>query len=343
MTMRDTLSSCAAFSRNLSPQQMWQSRNEAHRNGEYAMWKSILVVVALLTPFAPVVQAQDDLSRVNIRISKLAGNVYLLVGDGGNIAASIGEDGIVIVDDQYAPLAEKIQSALKGISDKPIRFVINTHYHVDHTDGNEYFQKQAPIIAHDNVRKRLENGGEAENLASLKFEAKPQVRGALPLLTFDHDVTIHLNGEDIKVMHLQNGHTDGDSIVYFPKSNVVHMGDDFLRIGFPFVDLVAGGSVRGLAALEELIPTLPPDVIVIPGHGVVSNLDDVRTFVKMLKETRAVVDRGVKQGKTLDQLEHEKVLDPWKEWSGEWITADIYLETLYNDIVGKPGTFVKHN
>jgi cyclase len=308
------------------------------------MWKQSLAVVTLLSGFVPPVQAQDDFSEVHIEISKVAGNVYLLTGEGGNIAADIGDDGIVLVDDQYAPLAAKIQAALKGITDKPIRFVINTHYHVDHIDGNEYFQKQAPIIAQDNVRKRLESGGEAGNLSSLKFKAKPQVKGALPILTFDHGVTIHLNGEDIQVRHLQNGHTDGDSIVYFPKSNVVHMGDDFLRIGFPFVDLAAGGSVRGLiAALEELIPTLPPDVRVIPGHGVLSNLDDVRTFVKMLKETRAVVDRGVKQGKTLDQLKRENILDPWKDWSGDWITADIYLETLYNDIAGNPGTFMKHN
>jgi cyclase len=327
-----------------SPGLVPRSRNEVHRKGEYAMWKQLLVIVTLLSGFVPRVQAQDDLSKVHIKISKVAGNVYLLVGEGGNIAADIGDDGIVLVDDQYAPLAGKIQSALKGISDKPIRFVINTHYHVDHTDGNEYFQKQAPVIAHDNVRKRLENGGEAGNLGSIKFEAKPQVKGALPILTFDHDVTIHLNGEDILVRHLQNGHTDGDSIVYFPKSNVVHMGDDFLRIGFPFVDLAGGGSVRGLiTVLEEVIPTLSPDVKVIPGHGVISNLDDMRTFVKMLKETRAVVDRGVKQGKTLDQLKQEKILDAWKDWSGEWITTDIYLETLYNDIVGNPGTFVKHN
>jgi cyclase len=308
------------------------------------MWKQSLAVVTLLSSFVPPVQAQDDFSKVHIEISKVAGNVYLLTGEGGNIAADIGDGGIVLVDDQYAPLAAKIQAALKEITDKPIRFVINTHYHVDHIDGNEYFQKQAPIIAQDNVRKRLESGGEAGNLSSLKFEAKPQVKGALPILTFDQGITIHLNGEDIQVRHLQNGHTDGDSIVYFPKSNVVHMGDDFLRIGFPFVDLAAGGSVRGLiAALEELIPTLPPDVRVIPGHGVLSNLDDVRTFVKMLKETRAVVDRGVKQGKTLDQLKRENILDPWKDWSGDWITTDIYLETLYNDIAGNPGTFMKHN
>jgi len=229
-----------------------------------------------------------------------------------------GGDGIIVVDDQYAPLAEKIQTALKGISDKPIRFIINTHYHADHTDANEYFQKQAPIIALDNVRKRLEEGGPAGNMDSIKFDARPQPIAALPILTFNGNVTIHLNGEDIQVTHLHNGHTDGDSIIFFPKSNVVHMGDDFLRIGFPFIDLAGGGSVRGLiTALEGIIPKLPPDVKVIPGHGVVSNLDDVRAYVRMLKETLAVVDQGVKQGKTLVQLKQEKVLEPWKEWSGD--------------------------
>jgi len=168
-------------------------------------------------------------------------------------------------------------------------------------------------------------------------------RSGLPILTFDHDVTIHLNGEDIHVLHIQNGHTDGDSIVFFPKSNVVHMGDDFLRIGFPFVDLAGGGSVRGLiAGLEGIIPQLPSDVKVIPGHGVVSNLDDVRACVKMLKETLAVVEKGVKQGKSLDQLKQEKVLEPWKEWSGI-ISSDAFIETLYSDLTGKPGTFIKHN
>lgn len=303
------------------------------------------ILLTVLLAGVTLSTAQDqNFSSIQIRVTKVAGNVYILQGEGGNIAASVGEDGIVLVDDQYAPLAEKIQAALKGISDKPIRFIINTHYHVDHTDANEYFQKQAPTIAHDNVRKRLEERGVAGNLGTVKFDAKPQPKAALPLLTFDHDVTVHLNGEDIRVMHLQNGHTDGDSVVFFPRSNVVHMGDDFMRIGFPFVDLAAGGSVRGLiAALEEIITRLPPDVKVIPGHGVISNLDDVRTFVKMLKETRAIVEQGVKQGKTLDQLKQEKVLDPWKDWSGDWITSDAFIETLYNDLTGKPGTFTPHN
>ena len=315
------------------------------KSKQAALRSRLAVVLSVALPVCGGLRAQDkDFSKVEIKVTKVSGNIYMLEGEGGNIAASVGEDGIVIVDDQYAPLAEKIQAALKSISDKPIRFVINTHYHLDHTDANEFFQKQAPIIAHDNVRKRLEQSGTAGNRGSIAFETKAQTRGALPILTFDHDVTLHLNGEDIHIMHLQSGHTDGDSVIFFPKSNVVHMGDDFLRIGFPFIDLAGGGSVRGLiAALEGLIPQLPHDVKVIPGHGPISNLDDVRTYVKMLKETLAVVEQGVKQGKTLDQLKQEKVLDRWKGWSGDWITSDVYLETLFNDLTGRPGTLMKHN
>ena len=305
--------------------------------------RKLFCLVALLTAAA---FAQDnDFSKVQIKVTKVAGNVYMLQGAGGNIAASVGDDGIVVVDDQYAPLADKIQAALKGITDKPIRFVINTHYHEDHTGGNEFFQQKAPIIAHDNVRKRLEDGGTAGNNASVKFEAKPQPKSALPIITFDHDVTVHLNGEDIRALHVPSGHTDGDSVIFFPKSNVVHMGDDFVTYGFPFIDLGGGGSVEGMiAGLESIIPKLPPDVKVIPGHGPVSNLDDVRAYLKMLKDTTAAVQAGIKRGKTMDQLKQEKVLEPWKKYSGDFISSDAFIETLYNDLTGKKtGEFMKHN
>lgn len=300
-----------------------------------------MIILAVALAFAQ----DEDFSKVQIKVTKVAGTVYMLEGAGGNIGASVGDDGIVVVDDQYAPIADKIQAALKGVTDKQIRFIINTHYHGDHTGGNAIFQKQAPVIAHDNVRKRLEEGGTGGNLGSINFEAKPQPKDALPILTFDHDMTVHLNGEDIRALHFPSGHTDGDSIIFFPKSNVVHMGDDFVRYGFPFIDLASGGSVEGMiAAMEDVLPKLPSDVKVIPGHGAVSNLDDVRDYVKMLKETRAAVEKGVKSGKTLDQLKQEKVLESWKKWSGDYISSDIFVETLYNDLTGKKDSkFIKHN
>lgn len=308
---------------------------------------SLLVVTALLFTMTGFAQGDQDFSKVQIKVTKVSGSVYMLEGAGGNIAASVGEDGIVIVDDQFAPLADKIRAALKGIgvTDKPVRFVINTHYHGDHTGGNLPFSETSTIIAHDNVRKRLAEGGMAGNGASIHMEVKPEPKAALPIITFDHDVTVHLNGEDIRALHFPAGHTDGDSIIFFAKSNVVHMGDDFVRYGFPFIDIDSGGSVQGMiAACEKVIPELPADVKVIPGHGALSNLDDVRAYVKMLKETTAAVQQALDQGKALDQMKSEKVLAPWQQFSGGFIDSDAFLETLYNSLTGrKNGKFLKHN
>lgn len=290
--------------------------------------------------------AQDqDFSKVQIKVTQVAGNVYMLQGSGGNIGASIGEDGIVVVDDQYAPLADKIQAALKGITALPVRFIINTHYHEDHTGGNAYFQKQAPIIAHDNVRKRLESGGAAGNGGSVHFDAKPAPKEALPIITFDHDVTVHLNGEDIRALYFPAGHTDGDSVIFFPKSNVVHMGDDFVTYGFPFIDVDSGGSIDGMIdGVEKVITQVPADVKIIPGHGPISSVTDVRAYVEMLKGTRDVVAKAIRDGKTLDQMKQAELLDPWKKYAGDMINADAFLETLYNSLTGqKNGKFIKHN
>jgi glyoxylase-like metal-dependent hydrolase (beta-lactamase superfamily II) len=290
----------------------------------------------------------EDFSKVQIKTTKVSGNIYMLEGAGGNIAASVGDDGIVIVDDQFAPLAEKIQAALKslGITDKPVRFVINTHYHGDHTGGNVPFANTgSTVIAQDNVRKRLESGGTGGYTESAKMEMKPAEKGALPVITFEHDVTVHLNGEDIRALHFPSGHTDGDSIIFFPKNNVVHMGDDFVRYGFPFIDVLSGGSVQGMIdALEKASAQLPADVKVIPGHGALSNLDDVRAFVKMLKETSAVVQSAINAHKTLDQMKQEKILAAWdSKWSGDFIKTDAWIETVYNSLTGSQGKFMKHN
>ena len=306
------------------------------------------VVLAVALLFCGRTEAQEqDFSKVQIKVTKVAGNIYMLEGAGGNIAASVGADGIVIVDDQYAPLADKIQAALKDlkITDKPVRFVINTHYHGDHTGGNEPFANTgSTVIAQDNVRKRLETGGTAGNGGSLKMEVKPASKATLPIITFEHDVTVHLNGEDIRALHFPAGHTDGDAVIFFPKNNVVHMGDDFVRYGFPFIDVASGGSVPGMiAAMEKVSAELPADVKVIPGHGGLSNLDDVRAYVKMLRETSAVVQKAIDEHKTVEQMKQEKILEPWKKWSGEFIDADKFIETLYNSLTGKAGAFVQHN
>lgn len=308
----------------------------------------ILAISAMAMLASRAASAQEpDFSKVQIKVSKVSGNIYMLEGAGGNIAASVGEDGIVIVDDQFAPLADKIQAALKdlGVTTKPVRFVINTHYHGDHTGGNEPFNNAgATLIAHQNVRKRLETGGTAGNGGSIKMEQKAASRNALPIITFEHDVTVHLNGEDIRALHFPSGHTDGDSIIFFPKNNVVHMGDDFVRYGFPFIDVASGGSVQGMiAATEKVASELPADVKVIPGHGALSNMDDVKAFTKMLRETSAVVEKALDNHKTLEQMKQEKILAPWEKFSGGFINSDAFIETLYNSLTGHKGEFVKHN
>jgi cyclase len=296
----------------------------------------LVLLVAASTLFAQ----DDDFSKVEIKVIPVAGSVYMLTGAGGNIGVSVGDDGIVIIDDQFAPLAEKIQAALRGVSNKPVRFVINTHWHGDHTGGNAYFQKQGPIIAQENVRKRLEEGSTLEGRS-----VPPAPKEALPIITFNDRASVYLNGEEIRAIHFPHGHTDGDSVILFTKSNVVHMGDDFVTYGFPFIDLDSGGSVQGMiAAVDKVIATVPPDTKVIPGHGPLSTVADLKPYSAMLKETTAIVRSGIKQGKTADQMKKEKALAAYQKWSGDFINSDKFIDTLYDDLTGKkPNEFVKHN
>jgi cyclase len=273
-------------------------------------------------------QAQQDFSKVEIKVTKVSGHVYMLEGSGGNIGVSVGEDGIVIVDDEFAPLAPKIKAALKNITDKSLKFVLNTHFHGDHTGGNVEFSSEATIIAHENVRKRLKEGG-----AVLGGPVKPSPREALPVITFNDRATVHLNGEDIRAIHLPHGHTDGDAVIYFQESNVLHMGDDFVTYGFPFVDVANGGSVSGMiAGLEKALGMVPQDVKIIPGHGAVSTPADVRKFIAMLKETRALVADAVKEGRTTDQMKNDHLLAKYDDLGKGFIKADKWIDTLYSDI-----------
>jgi glyoxylase-like metal-dependent hydrolase (beta-lactamase superfamily II) len=278
------------------------------------------------------IEAQQDFSKVEIKVTKVAGSVYMLEGSGGNIGVSVGDDGVVIVDDQFAPLAPKIKAALKGITDKPLRFVLNTHFHGDHTGGNAQFGSEATIIAHENVRKRLQEGTTVGGNSS-----SPTPKEALPVITFNDRATVHLNGEDIRAIHFPNGHTDGDSVIFFPKSNVVHMGDDFVTYGFPFVDVHSGGSVGGMiAGVEKVLTLVPEDVKIIPGHGPISSPSDVRKFVEMLKDTRRLVAKAMADGKTAEQMKSDHILAQYEDLGKGFIKTDAWIDLLLTEIQNKP-------
>jgi cyclase len=287
--------------------------------------------LSLCLLLATCAAAQMDFDKVEVKVHKVAGNVYMLEGAGGNIGVSVGKDGILIVDDQYAPLAPKIQEALRSITDRPVKFVLNTHWHGDHTGGNEIFGEMAPIIAHTNTRKRLKSGA-----VIMGRTVPPAAPGALPVITFDDRLTIHLNGEDIRALHFPHAHTDGDSAVYFTQSNVVHLGDKFFSGRFPFIDLSSGGSVRGLiAAIEHVLKTLPAGARIIPGHGPISGPDELRTYLTMLRETAAEVEQGIRAGRSLDEMKAAKPFAKYEEWAWGFINAERYLEILYTDLSKK--------
>jgi cyclase len=267
----------------------------------------------------------DKRQDITVRTVKITDRVYMLQGRGGNVGVSVGEDGILMVDDDYAQVAPKIAEALKALgSDKP-RFIFNTHWHGDHTQGNQFFGKDSLIIAHVNVRKRLS----VESMV-LGNKVPPYPKFALPVLTFDQSIRVHFNDDEIYAVHYPNGHTDGDSIIFFTKENVVHMGDHFFAGRFPFVDLDNGGSVQGfMKNVADVIARSPADVKIIPGHGNLSTLEDLKTFNQTLIETTDIIRRGIAAGKTLDTLKKEGFPAKYKEWGSGFISTDRWIETIY--------------
>lgn len=292
-----------------------------------------LLLLALLLVFAAGAHAQTDFSKVQIKATKVNGNVYMLEGSGGNIGVSVGDDGILIVDDQFAPLADKIRAALKGLADKKLRFILNTHWHGDHTGGNVAFGPEGTIIAHDNVRKRLATEQKSE---VFKSTTPPSPKEALPVITFDQSLSVHFNGEEIRAIHFPHGHTDGDSVIFFTTSNVVHLGDDFFAGRFPFVDLESGGTVDGLTKnIGEIITKIPEGAKLIPGHGPISTLDDLKSYHRMLQQTTEIVRQKIAAGKTLDQIKGEGLPDEWAPWGTGFIKTDRWVETIYKSVTAK--------
>jgi glyoxylase-like metal-dependent hydrolase (beta-lactamase superfamily II) len=282
--------------------------------------------------------AEDKFAKVVIKVEKVGGSVYMLEGAGGNIGVSVGDDGVVLVDDEFAPLAPKIKEALRGITERPIKVVLNTHWHGDHTGGNAIFGADAPIVAHENVRKRLLAGGPARTVAGKSMDAIPPApKGALPIVTFEDQVMVHLNGEDIRAIHFPSGHTDGDVVIWFTQSNVVHMGDDFITTGFPFVDTASGGSVRGLiAAIDKVIPQLPADVKIIPGHGQVSTLEDMRKLSATLEDCVKLVQAEMRRKKTLEEVQQARPLAKYDDLGKGFIKADAFVETIFKELTAPP-------
>jgi len=285
--------------------------------------KTSSAFLSALLALAMPAHAQQDFSTVEIKPIHVAGNIYMLTGAGGNIGVSVGSDGILIVDDQFAPLAEKIEAVLKQLSPGKLKFVLNTHYHGDHTVGNAHFGLQANIIAHSNVRKRL--GGKPG-------DSKP----ALPVITFDDSLSVHFNGEEIKLVHVPPAHTDSDSIIHFTGANVIHFGDTFFSGRFPNIDLAGGGDVRGyIRNVEDAIKKVPADAKLIPGHGPLSTVKELKEFHEMLVETSGIVQKSIDDGKTLEQIKAEGLPAKWKSWAAPTITTARWLELLYNGLKQK--------
>ncbi|NOH59412.1 MBL fold metallo-hydrolase [Alteromonas sp. 07-89-2] len=266
-------------------------------------------------------KAQDRFADVEVKATAIKGSVHMLTGAGGNIGVSAGEDGVLIIDDQFAPLAEKIAAQLGALgSDKP-KYVINTHYHGDHTGSNAFFHshKGATILAHENVRVRLANDE----------KVKPE---ALPTITYEDGIKIYFNGETLHVMHLAVGHTDGDSVVWFEQPNVMHTGDLFFNGRFPYIDQGAGGNVEGyMDSVKQLLAKIDDETVIIPGHGDISNKQEYSAFLAMIFETFNYVKALKQDGKTLDEVKAMGLDDKWADWSWNFINEEKWITTLYTD------------
>jgi cyclase len=276
---------------------------------------AVLILGALLT--APLVAAGEDrFAGVELVPHPVSGNVYMLIGAGGNIGASVGVDGTLIIDNQFAPLAERIAQTLERIGGERPKLILNTHFHGDHTGGNPFFGTSGTIIAHDNVRARL--------AADEHYPGN-----GLPVLTFADRVRVHFNGDTLEVVHFPAGHTDGDSVVWFRGANVLHMGDLLFNGMFPFIDLASGGSVEGVIAnLSDIVGMVPDDVRIIPGHGPLASKSDLEETLVMLRSTRAFVLGALGSGKSVDEVVAAGLEARWAAWGGGFINEERWIRTL---------------
>ena len=293
--------------------------------------RKLFSLIGLAALFTGHVMAHGDDSHfenrqdVQVKTTKVNGNVYMLQGRGGNVGALVGMDGILIVDDDYKAISTKLAAALKELGSEKPRFVFNTHWHGDHTEGNEYFGKDSIIIAHANVRKRL-----LDPPVLFGERTAPYPPFALPIVTYTESMTLYINGEEVRAVHFPNGHTDGDSVIFFKNANVVHLGDDFFVGRFPFVDLDSGGSVQGMINnVAALIRQIPADAKLIPGHGPLATLDDLKAYHQALVETSNLIQAEMKKGKSVDEIKKAGLPEKYKEWGSGFIKTDSWIAMVY--------------
>jgi glyoxylase-like metal-dependent hydrolase (beta-lactamase superfamily II) len=286
------------------------------------------LIMTILCSFGCLIYGQN-FDDVEIKTTQLSDHVYILEGYGGNIGISVGDDGVIVIDDQFAALTPKIVAAIRTISKKPIEYLVNTHYHGDHTGGNANMHKEgATIIAHDNVRQRLETTPARDG--SMRSEA------ALPVITFNDKMNVHINGEKVAIFHVDQAHTDGDALLYFTKSNVLHTGDLFFNKRYPYIDLDSGGSVDGyIEAIKHTLELINDDTKIIPGHGAVSNKKEYRENLVMLETLRSKVLAEIQKGKTEEEVVANKDITKTYDdlgFSWSFITSEKIRRTLYKDL-----------
>lgn len=280
--------------------------------------KTLLILLTTTGLSISNLWAADRFAGVEIKAQPVSGSVHMLTGSGGNIGVSIGADGTLIIDDQFAPLAEKIQTALTRLGGDGPRLILNTHFHGDHTGSNPSFGSSGAIIAHDNVRVRL---AQQDNFAP----------SGLPVVTFAQQLTVHFNGDELAIIHLPNGHTDGDSVVWFKQANVIHMGDHFFNGAFPYIDIGSGGSVSGVIRnLEQVIQMVPADIKIIPGHGPMGNIADLSKSLKTIKATQKIIQDGVNAG--LSDRKIEAQLSNYADWGKGFINTSRWISIIKSDL-----------
>jgi len=285
-------------------------------------------LIFLCLIFSVSLNAQGRFDQVEITTEKVSDNIYMLQGAGGNIAILTGDEATIMIDDQFAPLSEKITAAIKELTDRPVDYLINTHWHGDHTGGNENFANAgAMIIAHENVRKKM--SVDQVRPFGRTTEASPEA--ALPKMTFSDKMNLHFNGHTMDVIHVHNAHTDGDAFIYFNEANVLHMGDCFFKDRFPFIDTALGGNPDGaIKAVAVALMICDDETKIIPGHGSLATKEDLETYFQMLLTMRDRVKTSVKNGDTLEEATAAGLTEGFDGWGGGFINDETIVKTLFN-------------